>query len=118
MRILVSGNEVDALSMILCHRDERRVARPQASCSKLRKEIPRHMFEVALQAAIGGKIVARENIKRAGQERDREVLRRRHHPQAEAAREAESGQEADEAMVGNVEIPQKAFLSVLGVQRD
>jgi GTP-binding protein LepA len=60
-RILVNGEEVDALS-IICHRDRRRDPWPQDPREKLRKElIPRQLFEVALQAAIGGKIIAREN---------------------------------------------------------
>src|SRR5688572_7068272 len=61
LRILVGGSEVDALSIIV-HRDEAE-SRGRAVLQKLREEIPRHMFEVALQAAIGGKIVARETIK-------------------------------------------------------
>jgi GTP-binding protein LepA len=61
VRILVNGEEVDALSFI-CHRDVAQT-RGRKILAKLRTEIPRHMFEVALQAAVGGKIIARENIR-------------------------------------------------------
>ena len=76
MDILVHGQRVDALSLIV-HRStaERRGRKVLA---KLRTEIDRHLFEVALQAAIGGKIIARETISAMRQKRDREMLRRRH----------------------------------------
>ena len=78
--ILVNGDEVDALSMI-CHRDsaESRVGRAvlkRSSGSRSREQL----FAVALQAAIGGKIIARETISRPAQGRHGQVLWRRHHP--------------------------------------
>ena len=95
MDILVNGEPVDALSIIV-HRDAA-YERGRALASKMRELIPRQMFEVAIQASIGNRIIARESREGAAQERARQVLRRRHHPQAQAAREAEGRQEADEA---------------------
>ncbi len=95
MDILVHGKKVDALSVIVHRANAER--RGRQLLKKLREEIDRHLFEVALQAAIGGRVIARENDRRDAEERDREVLRRRHHPQAQAVVEAGRGQEADEA---------------------
>ena len=76
MDILVNGEPVDALSIIV-HRDAA-YDRGRALASKMRELIPRQMFEIAIQASIGNRIIAREIGEGAAQERAGEVLRRRH----------------------------------------
>ena len=113
--ILVNREEVDALSFIVFEGSA--YERGRKMCEKLKDEIPRHLFEIPIQAAVGGKIIARETVKAMR----KDVLAKCYGGDISRKRKLlEKQKEGKKRMrqIGNVESPQKAFMSVLKLDEE